>query len=232
MEENEKTSPEPELEAKEIPEGTNEQKQELSLEELAKAYNMTPSQVIKSYGEAQKKITQQGQELSSTRKKYQWADQFAHEINTRKGLREHIESFFEDPASTPSEVKRATDPVFHEVNELKAYVYSLEMNSKVDNLARQYPMDATVRDRIFEEVARTGNPDVEAIYFKIMGPEFFSRSRGEEARGAAKEKNKDAYVQNRGSAHGGKTADVKSMPKSEWSDALDDEIARAFRTTD
>lgn len=235
MEENEKTSPTPEFEDREQssqPESQPESPPEPSLDELAKAYNMTPAQVIKSYAEAQKKITQQGQELSVTRKKYQWADQFAHEINTRKGFREHVESFFEDSAGAPPEVKRAADPVFHEVNELKTYVYNLEMNRNIDALAREFPIDDATRERIFEEVARTGNSDVEAIYFKLKGREFFSRANGEAMRESAKAKNSNAYVPNRGTTAKVKSQSVADMSKAEWSDALDDELTRAFRNTD
>lgn len=236
MEENEKTSPTPGFEdqAEESPETTPESQPEQSLEEIAKAYNMTPAQVIKSYGEAQKKITKTSQELSQFRNKYQWADQFAHEINNRKGLREHIESFFEsDRTSVPSEVKQAIDPVYQDVAQMKTYMHSMQMNSALDGLARDgYPIDAAIREKVFERVAESGNPDVEAHYFKIMGPDFFSKSRSEMRRDAARDKNKDAYVQNRGGAPNSKAADIKSMPKSEWSDALDSEISSMFRRTE
>lgn len=236
MEENEKTGSTPEIEdqPQESTETTPnpETEEQPSLEEIAKAYNMTPAQVIKSYGEAQKKITKTSQELSDYRKNMQWAEQFKYEISNRKGFREHIESFFEDSRSdVPSEVKGAIDPVYQRINELEVKLLSSEMNARIDALAQQYPVDATVRQQIFEEISRTANPDIEAIYFKIKGPEFFSRASGEEMRMSGKEKNSKAYVQNRGGAPKTKAEDVKGLSKTEWSEALDNEISGLFRTT-
>lgn len=204
------------------------------LDSLAKAYNMTPAQVIKSYGEAQKKITMTSQQLAEYRRNMQWAEQFKHELSTRKGLREHIESFFdEDRGAVPSEVKSAIDPVYQDVNQLKAYVYNLEMNQKLDGIEKDgFPMNQEIRAAIFEEVARTSNPDVEAIYWKQNGRTLAMKPSDRESRAAMEERNRKAYVNNRGSAAKPRTPDVRSMPQADWSRALDEELASAFRRTE
>lgn len=205
---------------------------EPSLEEIAKAYNMTPAQVIKSYGEAQKKITKTSQELSDYRKRMQWAEQFGHEINTKKGLREHIEGFYEDKSDIPPEVKGAIDPITQRLNQLEIRNYDLEMNAKIKEIGEQFPIDQTIRDSIFKAVSDTGNPDVEAHYWKLMGPKLAGDVTDATKREILSAKNRDAYVPNRGVTTKGKTVDIRGLSQAEWSNSLQDEIEGMFRKTE
>ncbi len=224
------TAPDPapaEASAPEIPTGDD-------LATLAKQYDMSPADVIKAYGEARTKMTKSNQELADYRQRMTWAEQFKHELTSRPGLREHIEGFFErsDDRGVPPEVRSAIDPVAQELASVRATLFSMEMNKKLDEIAKAFPLTQQVRDQIFEEVYRSNNADVEAHYWKLMGPKI-AQSKDEAIQDASQvARTKGTYVPMRGGAAVKKTTDVKSLSKEEWSDSLDNDLASMFRRTE
>lgn len=210
-----------------VPEGDD-------LQALAKQYDMSPADVIKAYGESRTKMAKSNQELNDYRKRMTWAEQFQHELTTRKGLREHIESFFEDTndRGVPPEVRSAIDPVAQELAQVRATLFSMEMNKKLDEIAKTQPLDQATRDAIFEEVYRSNNADVEAHYWKLMGPKIAQSKDAALQDASIAARNKGAYTPLKGGAGGKKGTDVRSMSDSEYSEALDNEIASMFRRTE
>ncbi len=211
----------------EVPQGED-------LQALAKQYDMSPADVIKAYGEARTKMSRSNQELADYRKRMNWAEQFSHELTTRKGLREHIESFFEDSSDrgVPPEVRSAIDPVAQELAQVRATLFSMEMNKKLDEIAKVHPMNQSVRDAVFEEVYRSNNADVEAHYWKLMGPKIAQSKDAEIQDASIAAKNKGSYTPLKGGSGGRKAPDVRSMSDSEFSEALDNEISSMFRRTE
>jgi len=203
------------------------------LDTLSKQYGMSPADVIKAYGEARTQMAKSNQGLADYKKRMEWAEQFSRELTNRQGLREHIEGFFENSGErgVPNEVRNAIDPVAQDVAQLKATLYSYEMNQKLDKIAKDHPMDQAVRDAIFERVYQTQSPDVEAHYWLIMGPRIAASKDMVIADQAQVSRTKGVYQPLKGGGAGRK-ADLKGMTDAEHSEALDNELASMFRRTE
>lgn len=131
-----------------------------------------------------------------------------------------------------NQLTNAFDPIRQELDEVKIQLYDQQMNRAMDDIARDHPMEDTTRIKIWQEIERTGNPDVEAHYWKIMGPTLVSKARGEAARETAKDitEANQAYVPPGSVGHVPPgTPDVAGMEKNEWDDAVMDELDGMFR---
>jgi hypothetical protein len=120
----------------------------------------SPQELAEAYAHAQGAMTKAQQEAAELRHvKEQW-DQFAGALEQDPGLRDHIESYYQEQPTSPRPT--ALDPRAQEVNQLKQQVEAIRIDKEITDLQQHgFKVTPERRNEILGHIAR--NPAIRDV---------------------------------------------------------------------
>lgn len=197
-------------------------------------YGMSLSDVSKGYGASRSKMTETNQEFADYKKQYAWAPDFDQALQNNPGLEDHIrawDGFSEQPQAVQTQVNTAINPDSRRLQNMETVIHSMQMDKQLKGLEDKYGMPDGVRDRVLDESIRTNSGDMEAIYWKMRGPDMLKGAQLSGAQQTAtqiKEQNSVIVPGSGPATNTGAAPDVASMDAATYDRSLDDAIADAY----